>query len=185
VELRKAILARRSVRVFRDEPIPAAALRRFEEAILWAPSAGNLQSRRFAFVTDPAVRAALGRASAQPELFRAPLVVVGCADARIRRRYGERGVRLYAAQDVAAATQNLLLTVADLGLGAVWVGAFEPATVREALGLPPHLEPVVLVPVGHPAEHPEPPERLPPSEAFLGEGGPPRENAPSALRPGQ
>jgi nitroreductase len=168
MELRDTILGRRSIRAFRNEPIPEGAVARMKEALLWAPSAGNLQARRFFFVTSTKVRKALGAASYQKGIFvAAPLVVVGCADHRIEKHYRSRGRDLYAPQDVAASVQNLLLTVHSLGLGAVWIGAFREEAVTKALGLPAHLRPVAMVPVGVPAESPAPPSHIPDSEAFV------------------
>ena len=92
---------------------------------------------------------------------------MGCADHRIRNRYRERGITLYAPQDVAASVQNLLLTVHALGLGAVWIGAFREERASEALGLPAHLRPVAIVPVGVPDEDPEPPKHLPMDQACV------------------
>jgi nitroreductase len=167
MDLREAILKRRSVRVFKDEPVPVVAIEAMKEACLWAPSAGNIQARRFWFVTDPAKREALGACSYQAEIFSsARLVVVGCTSDSIVKEYGERGVELYAPQDVAAAVQNLLLTVHANGLGAVWVGAFDPAKVRNVLDLPAGVEPVAMVPIGFPAESPAPPEHLAAKELF-------------------
>jgi nitroreductase len=167
MDLREAILRRRSIRAFTHRPVDVDAVEALKEAVLWAPSAGNLQSRLFCFVTHESTRAALGRASFQPEVFAtAPLVVVGCADAAIEAEYGERGRERYAIQDVAAAAQNLLLTAHAHGLGAVWIGAFEPAAVCAALELEEGLEPVVLIPVGTPAQAPAPPEHKPPRSLF-------------------
>lgn len=167
MDLREAILRRRSIRVFRDKPVDVDAVEALKEAVLWAPSAGNLQSRFFLFVHDRDTREALGSCSYQQEIFEsAPLVVVGCADDAIMDRYGERGRDLYALQDVAAAVQNLLLTAHAHGLGSVWVGAFEPGRVRRVLGLRPGLEPVAMVPLGVPAESPSAPERKPPKDVF-------------------
>jgi len=159
MDLREAILRRRSIRAFTDRPVDVDAVEALKEAVLWAPSAGNLQSRVFFFVTHERTRALLGEASYQADIFRsAPLVVVGCTDAAIESEYGERGRTLYAVQDVAAAAQNLLLTAHAHELGSVWIGAFEPDAVRAALDLPDGLEPVTMIPVGTPAESPAPPE---------------------------
>jgi len=167
MDLREAILRRRSIRVFRDKPVDVDAIEALKEAVLWAPSAGNLQSRLFVFVHDAKTREALGACSYQKEIFvSAPLVVVGCADDAIMDEYGERGRDLYAPQDVAAAVQNLLLTAHARGLGAVWIGAFEPGRVRQVLGLGAGLEPVAMVPVGTPAESPSAPERKAPRDVF-------------------
>ncbi len=167
MDLREAILRRRSIRTFSDRPVDTDAVEALKEAVLWAPSAGNLQSRVFYFVTHEHTRQKLGKASYQPEIFAsAPLVVVGCTDDAIVGEYGERGRDLYAVQDVAAAVQNLLLTAHAHDLGTVWIGAFDPEKVREALALPAGLEAVAMVPVGTPAEAPAPPEHKPPHALF-------------------
>lgn len=168
MELRDAILGRRSVRSFRNGPIPEGAIGAMKESILWAPSAGNIQARRFYFVTDPDLITALGGTTYQSKIFtHAPLVIAGCADHRIVTKYKERGRDLYAPQDVAASVQNLLLTVHGLGLGAVWIGAFREEQASSVLDLPDHLRPVALVPVGRPAKIPDPPKHLPASRAFV------------------
>ena len=167
MDLREAILDRRSIRAFGDRPVDVDAVEALKEAVLWAPSAGNLQSRAFWFVTHEHTRALLGKASYQAEIFEsAPLVVVGCADAAIEAEYGERGRALYALQDVAAAVQNLLLTAHAHDLGAVWIGAFDPDAVRAALDLPEALEPIAMIPVGTPAESPSAPEHKSSRELF-------------------
>ncbi|MHC5009798.1 MAG: nitroreductase family protein [Planctomycetota bacterium] len=169
MELQEAIRNRRCVRTFREGRIDAKAIDAMKQAILWAPSAGDQQSRRFAFVTDPETRQALGDCSYQPEIFaEASLVIVGCADLeRIESEYGERGRTLYVIQDVAASVQNLLLTIHALGLGAVWIGAFEPDAVSEVLGLSERYAPQVLVPVGVPDEQPRPSRRIGAKRAFM------------------
>jgi len=160
MDLEKCIRGRRSVRGFRKTEIPPALLDPLVDALRWAPSAGNLQSRRFYFVFDQKLRRELARAAErQTFVARAPLVVVACADHRIAREYEERGVELYCHMDVAASLQNLMLVAHAHGLATCWVGALDEDKVRELLRLPKHLRPVSLVPVGYPSEHPTPPRR--------------------------
>jgi nitroreductase len=166
MEILEAIKQRRSIRQFQGKAVPPEALGTLIEALRWAPSAGTLQSRRFYFVFNEGLKAGLARA-ALDQLFiaQAPLAVVACADHRIARHYGERGMRLYCLMDVAASLQNLLLVAQAQGLGSCWVGAFDEDEVRTLLQLPPHLRPVAIVPIGFPAEHPQPPARMPNEEA--------------------
>jgi len=155
---------RRSVREFKDQEIPGSAIDVLIEALRWAPSAGNLQSRKFYFVFNEAIRNKLAQAGLRSDfvsfIARAPLVVVGCADLRIASRYGERGTELYCIQDTAASVQNLLLAAHDQGLGTCWVGAFKEEEVKKILEMQDYLRPVVLVPVGYPAKSPKAPDRL-------------------------
>jgi nitroreductase len=61
--------------------------------------------------------------------------------------------------DVSAATENLLLAAHSMGLGAVWTGLHPDMNrahmVQQLLGLPEHIIPLCVVPVGVPAEQPE------------------------------
>jgi nitroreductase len=162
MEILQAIKERRSIREFQDRPLPEEAMKDFLEALRWAPSAGNLQSRFFYFVFNADLRRRLAEAAlGQEPVAQAPLVVVACADRRIADHYGRRGTELYMLQDVATSLQNLLLVVHAKGLGAVWTGAFDEERVRSVLEPPDHLRPVALVPIGYPNEHPLAPPRLP------------------------
>ena len=168
MEILEAIMKRRSIRQFQRKALPSEILDTLIEALRWAPSAGNLESRRFYFVFNKGLKAQLAQAALDQDFIaQAPLAVVACADHRIVRRYGERGLRLYCLMDVAASLQNLLLAARAQGLGACWVGAFDEDEVRKLLKLPPHLRPVAIVPIGFPAEHPEPPPRVPKEEAVV------------------
>jgi nitroreductase len=160
---------RRSVRDFTDKKIPESAIETLIDALRWAPSAGNLQSRKFYFVFNEDIRNKLAKAGLKQDFVsftaRAPLVVVACTDRNIASRYGERGMHLYCIQDSAASVQNMLLAAHDLGLGTCWVGAFKEEKVREILGLPDNLRPVAIVPVGYPARTPNAPDRVSRQEA--------------------
>ena len=59
---------------------------------------------------------------------------------------------------MAAATENLLIAVADLGLGATWCGMDDEkqSAIRTLVGLPEDQFVFALIPVGVPAEVPAP-----------------------------
>jgi nitroreductase len=160
------IMRRRSVRDFTDRELPGAVIDILIEALRWAPSAGNLQSRKFYFVFDGAVRRALAKAALdQNFIARAPLVVVACLDRRIAVRYGDRGVNLYSIQDAAVSVMAMMLAAQEQGIGTCWVGAFNEFDVVEILDLPDHLRPVAVIPVGWPARVPAgAPKRMPREE---------------------
>ncbi|MBI5359213.1 MAG: nitroreductase family protein, partial [Planctomycetes bacterium] len=82
-------------------------------------------------------------------------------------RYGDRGVNLYALQDVAASAQSLMLLCTELGLGTVWVGAFDEIKVQTILSLPKNLRPVTIIPVGYSAKTPDPTPRVSKDEAVV------------------
>lgn len=161
MDVEKAIKSRRSIRRFLDRDIPADAVEKLIEALRWAPSAGNLQARKFYFVFDQELREMLAVAAfGQMFIAAAPLVVVACADHERIGHYGKRGKELYAIQDVAVAVENLMLQACEVGLGTVWVGAFNEEQVAKVLKLPAHLRPEGIIPVGYPAQQPPAPKRL-------------------------
>ncbi len=166
-EVLQIVKSRRSVRAFEKKEIPKVVLDKLMDAILWAPSAGNLQARRFFFVSDQTIKKELATAAlGQHFLSEAPLVVVGCTDRSIGNKYGDRGKNLYTVQDVACSIMNLMLVACENGLGTVWIGAFSEDEVTKVLGLPWHLRPVVLVPVGYPSRVPKAPPRISAGEAI-------------------
>jgi nitroreductase len=162
----RIIKERRSIRDFQDKNIPDDIIKKLIDAIIWAPSAGNLQSRKFYFVRDAKIKKAVAAAALnQSFIAEAPLVVVGCADSRIGNRYGERGINLYSIQDVACSIMSMMLVAAENGLGTVWVGAFREGDVFEILDMPHNLRPVAIVPVGYPSRMPSAPPRVSIKEA--------------------
>lgn len=156
---------RRMVRSFTDEPVGEDVVRRLLDTATRAPSAGHLQPWAFIVVRDAAKRAALGRAAfGQMFVAEAPVVIVPCADpARARERYGSRAER-YAMIDTSFASLLLLLAVVEEGLGACFVGAFDDAEVKRLLGIPEGVQPLAVIPVGHPAEKPASLRRRPARE---------------------
>jgi len=162
MEVFEAIKKRRSIRKFDPtKEVTDEQIEKLLEAARWAPSAGNLQSWFFVVVQDQKTKEQLVEAArGQDFVAQASVIIVSCADPeRSTSRYGRRGERLYAFQDVTIATQNIWLAATEMGLGAVWVGAFNEDEVSQVLNLPPHLKPIALLPIGYPVESPSPPSR--------------------------
>jgi nitroreductase len=136
------------------------------DTLIWAPSAGNLQARKFYFVKNENTKKRIAAAALdQHFISEAPLVIVGCTDSRISSKYGERGAYLYSIQDVSLSIMGMMLVAHENGLGSVWVGAFREEEVVRILHLPAHLRPVAIIPVGFPSKVPYPPPRVSKREA--------------------
>jgi nitroreductase len=150
-------------RRFKPDRLTEEQIASLLEAARWAPSAGNMQPWRFVLVGAPEIKLGLAQAAfGQEHLTQAPIVIAVCAvPEESERRYGRRGRDLYCLQDTAAATQNLLLAAATMGLGACWVGAFDEALAAKALRVPATWRVVALVPVGRPAATAPPRDRHP------------------------
>ncbi len=82
----------------------------------------------------------------QEEIKRAPAtIIISAVYKRTMVKYGERGVR-YVHMEVGSAGENIYLQAESLGLGTVFIGAFDDDQVKETLGI--EEEPLAIMPVG-------------------------------------
>ncbi len=148
---------RHSIRSYTSQPVEDEKLHAILQAANRAPSAGNLQAYEIYVVTDPARLQALAWAALdQTFIAQAPAALVFCASPkRSSVRYGRRGTTLYCIQDATIACAFAHLAAAALGLGSVWVGAFDEDGVRRVIGVWEDLRPVAILPVGYSSEKPE------------------------------
>ncbi len=161
MELIEVIKKRRSVRRFKDQAIDENIIKEIIELGTLAPSAGNLQPRDFIVVKDLQTKEKLAHAALdQRFIIEAPVVIAVCANLKRTSPYGMRGRELYCIQDSAAAIENMLLAIVDKGLACCWVGAFGENAVSEILGLPSHVRPMALLPIGYSDEKAMQPSRI-------------------------
>jgi len=153
--------ARRSIRAYQNRPVEEEKISQIFDAANRAPSAGNLQAYVILVVRRPAIKAALARASLNQEfLTQAPVVLAFFAHQQMSAaKYHQRGAELYAIQDATIACAYAQLAATQLGLGTVWVGAFDDAAVKRTLKAQADWRPVALLPIGYPAETPAPTPR--------------------------
>ncbi len=140
---------RRSIRRFQKKPIAEEDLTLLMKAAMAAPSGNNAQPWEFVIVQDKNTKERLSKV--HPWVYmaaEAPAAVVVLGDKTSK----------WWEHDCAAATQNLLLAAANLGLGTVWCGITEEQAgkVRQLLNLPDKLGVLAVVPIGYPAETPSP-----------------------------
>lgn len=171
----ETIHSRRSIRAFTPEPIPEDLLRQVLQAGVASASGGNVQPWGFVLVRSPVRLAALR--SLAPGIIGLPTAVIAiCLDSPRASRLGGAGGEDLAWLDIGLATQNLLLAAHSLGLGACPIGSFHLQGVVTFLGLPPGVQPVLLLALGFPAVTPSPPGRRALSDVcFEGEWGRPYE----------
>jgi nitroreductase len=153
MEFSELIRERRSSRRFKPAPPTQAQLDAIRDAANLAPSAGNLQGYYFYLVTSKETKEKLAKAAFnQGFIAEAPAAFVFFADAATSsRKYGERG-NLFCIIDASIAAAYAQLAAADMGLGAVWVGAFNDVEVKEVFG--EEGRPVCILPVGNPEDNP-------------------------------
>lgn len=143
------IRTRRSVRSYKNEPVPAATLRRVLEAARLAPSANNLQPWKFIVIRDEQLRKKVAEISfSQSFIAEAPVVIV-CCGKRYHDSYSWIADHMYLV-DVTIATDHLTLAARNEGLGTCWIGAFDRDALKRLLTIPEDHDPIVLTPLGYP-----------------------------------
>lgn len=140
------IRSRRSVRKWKDESINKKQLDILMEAAQQAPSAVNWQPYRFVLVDDPEKLKLLSQAAGQPNIAKAPLLIVGVADPK-------RSPRWHVIDTVIALTQTMLAAY-GVGLGGVWIGAYDDDSVKKALDIPKNLVVAGILALGVPDQKP-------------------------------
>ncbi len=161
MEFFEVIKRRRSIRKFKPNDIPEEKLAIIFEAVNLAPSAGNLQAFEVFVIRDKGKLRQLSKAAFDQDFIsEAPIALVFCANPnRSAVKYGLRGSKLYCLQDATIACAYAQLSATALGLGSVWVGAFNEKEVLKIIGASEGLVPIAILPIGFPDEEPEPTPR--------------------------
>jgi nitroreductase len=146
-----AIESRRSIRKYQTKPVKDDFIEIILRAGMCAPSSGNQQPWQFLVITEKSILTEIPKIHPYAQMAKdASLAIIVCGDLTIERHKG------FWVQDCSAATQNILLAAHGLGLGAVWTGIYpreDRITRFKALfGLPKHIIPLALIPIGYPAQ---------------------------------
>jgi nitroreductase len=152
MKFNEVIEKRRSIRRYKDTPVPRESILKVLEAARLAPSAANRQPWHFVVVQDVEMRGKL--AGRQGWAAKAPVMIVGLADADASPGWCHN--------DLGIAFEHLVLAATDLGLGTCWMGQTRrDAEIKELLCIPETLGVIALTPLGVPDESPGPKARKP------------------------
>lgn len=147
------ILNRTSVRDYNStRPIPVSIQNDILHAGMSAPSACDRRPWTFVIVDDPTILRQLAAALPYAKMAaNAPLAIIPCGDSS-RFLPGEDSSLWI--QDLAAASENILLSAQAFGLGAVWTSVYPHAdrqhAVSRILNLPDSIIPFNVIPIGYP-----------------------------------
>jgi nitroreductase len=165
MEIDKTIKGRRSVRRYQDRDIPDSMIKELLGLATYAPSSMNGQPWHFIVIRAEKTKKRLVEIKnkycpLEKQIYKADflqkasVVIVVCVD---KKHSYDREV-----ENGVLATANLMLGAYSRGLGSVYLSAYrngEPAIsdeIRQALGIPQHINPITIVPLGYPDEIPEP-----------------------------
>ncbi len=142
---------RRSVRQFSEKEVPMELVTSLLKAAMQAPSAHNEQPWRFIVITKKGSLEAMSQLSASSKLLKeAPMAILLITDLNLLK-----SPTMYA-QDMSAATQNILLEATSLGLGSCWIGVYgrpdRMKVIHDFFQLKDHEEPFSLIALGYPLQ---------------------------------
>jgi nitroreductase len=139
----EAIKIRRSIREYRDLPIPKGLLEKIVDAGRFAPTARQEEPWEFIVITDPEGLKKTGSITDHGKFISRAYacIAVFCKDTK------------YYLEDGCAATQNLMLAATALGIGSCWVaGDKKPycTQINDLLNVPASFKLVSLIALGYP-----------------------------------
>jgi nitroreductase len=160
MNLEKAIRSRRSIRKYRNRPVPEAVIRRLLDLSRHAPSSMNGQPCHFVIVRHSATKRALAeiknrycppeKRAYKADFLKEATILVVCVE---KERSYDRTI-----ENAVLAAAMFMLAAHGRGLGTVYMSAYQkgkPALMREIsrlLRLPKYVLPIAIIPFGYPKE---------------------------------
>lgn len=179
-QLLDLIRQRRSIRSYKSDPVPEEYIQKILEAGRWGPSMANTQPWDFIVVRDHVLKQKIHEVilevivkiktlrdfpllqSFKAEyVLQAPVNIVMCGDPRFKKVTIMDGVDPQMEDfsfwaSVSLPIQNMLLAAQCLGLGSVVFTDIYPEKLKKILDVPDPLKVICLLPIGFPAESPDP-----------------------------
>jgi nitroreductase len=150
METIQAIMTRRSIRTWTNEPVAEQERKIILEAAMNAPSAADARPWHFVTMDDPEVINQFTGLGGTEMLAESTFMVLVC---------GEVAKEVYPGfwpQDCSCAAQNMQLAAHDIGIGCVWVAIYpldeRVQTCRRILDIPESITPFALLAMGVPNE---------------------------------
>lgn len=176
MEFQDVIRKRKMIRSYLDKPVDREAIDHILENAIRAPSAGFSQGWGFLVLDTPEDVERFwetnwenrGDDSRWPAMQNAPVIIIPMANKQAYiDRYAEpdkgwtdrdegRWPTPFWITDTSFAAENILLTVTDLGLGALFFGIVDIPKFRRAFNVPDNYEPIGAISIGHPAPRDRP-----------------------------
>lgn len=152
----KCINTRRSIRKYKDKKVPESVVKKLIVAGMNAPSSYNSQPWIFILIKEKKTKSLIVEAKGGSQfIITAPLVIACCYDeSKTKDKY-------HNIENVSLAAENILLAAHSIGLGACYLGAFDPKnpkvekSISKALKLPKKVKIVCLISIGYPDESPK------------------------------
>ena len=168
MEMYELLMKRRSVRNFKDQPVPEEIIEHLLDAANNAPTSGNIQPVSIILMQKTESRRQLAEmVGNQPWVKNAPLSMIFCLDFdRVKRWAALSGTEfkgetalahfLIAYADVMCVAQTVVILAESYGLGSVYVGTIQANIddARHCLAIPKYVLPMMVLSIGYPKSIP-------------------------------
>ncbi len=163
MDVYEAVIKRRSIREFKDIPVPYDILERCVNAARLAPTAGNRQPCEYIIVDDeqllPQVFDTVGMWAGEPRPKegwpagrRPKAYVVALINRSLEAELG--GSRTNTNYDVGMAVENITLVALEQGIGSCAITSFVQGKLKRFLNIPDKYEIAMVLALGFPDESP-------------------------------
>ncbi|HEX3029508.1 MAG TPA: nitroreductase family protein [Clostridia bacterium] len=196
MEFNEVVRSRRSIRKFKNDPIPDNMVREIIDAGRLAPSGLNVQLWRYVIVKSDEKRKMVSDAVHSGHAANAPILIICAVDTQAYAQMplrvkelmeagalkgnpfegasggifnNEIWLKINNALNAAISIEHMVLKATDLGLGSCWLGAFDESGVKKAAELDEGISITALLAIGYPDELPQQRPRLPLNEIILKE----------------
>ena len=158
MELQEVFEKRYSARKYSDRKVEKEKIIQILESGRIVPTAANKQPQRFYVIESEDAINKLDKVTKMR--FNAQTVILICCDMNEvwHSRY-EEGYST-ADMDCSIATTYMMLKATELGLGTVWVRAFNASEVHDIFELHENIKPICMLPIGYEAEDCKPNEMM-------------------------
>jgi len=155
MDIEEIIYKRRTIRRFKQDPLPIETLKKLVDFARVAPMAKNVQALEFIIIQKPEMReklfplvnwaSSLPLEERTPESGREPTAyIVVLVNTDIKRPFVDF--------DTGAAVENILLGAVKFGLGSCWMASIKAKKIRTLLEIPEHYDIKQVISLGVPDE---------------------------------
>ena len=157
----EAALKRRSIRLFRETPVPYELLEKCVDTARLAPSVVNLQALEFLVIDDAEKLQRISKNVAMVRGYSSGIVRAGFEQqpkayiiTLVNKRWASQfgGSRMSFPYDIGMANENMMLFATSEGLATCPILSYNTAKLYEILELPEHYQIGMVLAIGYPAE---------------------------------